>query len=195
MILTKHHKHPGHETQRIQWSRAVAVILPILLLLTFQLIRPDESPGQLSRFHTELEGEQHCLKCHNPDYEILPEKCLECHLELKKRINTEKGFHRDKNEGCEACHPEHQGMDAVLIDWDEDDFDHEEIGCSLTGAHSEVKDCQACHRPPNRIPRKKGRSYLMKSSHCSACHQSPHLTKYPACTDCHTQTSWQVEPW
>jgi uncharacterized paraquat-inducible protein A len=192
-------KHPHNQSKknqnRVWWPKAGFILLAILLLLSFQLIRPDESPGPLSSFHTELEGEQNCSKCHNEDYETDPEKCLNCHLELKQRIEAEKGFHQDKNEGCEACHPEHQGEDAVLIDWDKEDFEHAEIGCSLSGVHQKIKNCRECHRPPNQIPRKKGTSYLMKSSHCTACHISPHLEKYPSCTDCHTQVSWRVDPW
>jgi hypothetical protein len=185
-----------NSTKKIYIRFPAGIILLILLLfISIQVIRPDESPGELSRFHSELEGENNCQKCHNPDYEVIPEKCLECHSLLKQRIEAEKGYHQDKNEGCEACHTEHQGLGAVLIDWDEDDFDHDEAGCSLTGAHRKVRTCKTCHRPPNQIERKKGNSYLMKSNHCTACHLSPHLKKYPLCTDCHTQNSWTVEPW
>lgn len=191
--MNTHHIQSGKN--QTWWPKAGSMLLAILLLLSFQLIRPDESPGQLSRFHSQLEGEQHCLKCHNQDYEILPEKCLACHQALKQRIEAERGYHQDKNEGCEACHPEHQGAEAILIDWEVEDFDHAEIGCSLSGAHKKVTECGVCHRPPNRLPRKIGKSYLMKSSHCTACHQSPHLEKYPVCLDCHTQASWRVDPW
>ncbi len=185
-----------NKNQNRAWYRQAGfMLMAMLLLLLFQLIMPDESPGPLSRFHSELEGEQHCLKCHNQDFETDPEKCLDCHQELKSRIAAGKGYHQDKDEGCDACHPEHQGENSVLIDWDVEDFDHEEAGCELAGSHQKIKDCQVCHKPPNQLPRKKGKSYLLKSSHCSACHLSPHLGEHPDCTTCHTQASWRVNPW
>lgn len=191
----KSHLLPKRIPRRYRLIKTGLTIQCILLLLLFQAIRSNDSPGPLSRFHTELEGDPNCLKCHNEDYETDPERCLNCHIDLKQRISAGRGFHQDKDEGCDACHPEHQGKDSELIDWDEEDFDHEEIGFTLSGIHLKIKDCRRCHRPPNQLPRKKGRSYLMKSSHCNGCHFPPHNSQFRNCLDCHTQLSWKVNSW
>lgn len=167
----------------------------IPFLYVSQELEGFESPGELCRVHSDLEGAKKCGSCHTEDETVDTEKCLNCHIDLKKRISAKKGYHQDKNEGCEMCHTEHQGVETSLIDWDISDFDHSETGYELVGSHKKIKDCKKCHKSPNQLPRKKSRSFLLKSSSCSACHVSPHPGKYPDCTFCHTSESWTVNTW
>ncbi len=51
------------------------------------------SPGELAKSHSEFEGINNCTKCHTLGKEISGDKCLECHKEIKKRIDEKHGFH------------------------------------------------------------------------------------------------------
>ncbi len=171
-----------------------------LLLFFFSSIKgfsqeytADDAPGPLSPVHVDSPGLLACMKCHNEDFEVVPAKCLSCHREIAERVAAGRGFHRDKGEDCAACHVDHQGEDAPLIDWDPSEFDHEETGAELVGRHAEIRDCRACHRPDNTIPRDKTRSYLFAQSGCLACHASPHPGRQEHCLACHTAGSWRVD--
>ncbi len=153
----------------------------------------DDAPGPLSPVHVDSPGLLACMKCHNEDFEVVPAKCLSCHREIAERVAAGRGFHRDKGEDCAACHVDHQGEDAPLIDWAPSEFDHEETGAELVGRHAEIRDCRACHRPDNTIPRDKTRSYLFAQSGCLACHASPHPGRQEHCLACHTAGSWRVD--
>lgn len=154
-----------------------------------------DAPGDLSAVHQDSPGLASCDKCHNDELEVLVEKCLACHTEVAKRISEGKGYHRDKNEDCIMCHTEHQGPEEPIVLLDPEDFDHEETGAILLGAHAKVTDCFACHRKDNTIPRKKTRSYIFLESGCPACHSPPHPGRQEKCLACHTQNSWEVDIW
>ena len=175
----------------------ITVILNLVLIATilaaFSKATDKKSPGELSLVHAAFERD--CQKCHDQNNEVTPTKCLNCHRELAKRIKAKKGYHSDKDEECSACHSEHQGKDEKLFDLDPADFDHSETGYTLTGMHKKVSKCESCHFTHNSYKRQKSKSYLLKSSHCNACHQSPHLGIKGSCNDCHQTNSWDVDIW
>jgi hypothetical protein len=179
----------------LRHSLFVLVILLFLPLWAQQKFDVSDAPGELSKFHAESPGLKNCEKCHNEDLEVLPSKCLSCHGEIGSRISQDRGFHCDKGEDCAVCHVEHQGADAQLVPLDPEDFDHEETGAVLLGAHQTIKDCRQCHRKDNTIPRQKFWSYLFKGSGCQVCHSSPHPGNQHKCLACHSQTNWQVDIW
>ena len=151
-------------------------------------------PGPLSASHASKPGEGDCSACHVSPGKTGPAKCLACHTEIASRIAAHRGFHRDKAEDCGVCHAEHQGRQADLLNLDPADFDHAETGADLQGAHLKVKSCETCHAPANVLPRKFGRSYLLKAAGCKGCHQSPHPGRQDRCLSCHDQDSWFVGP-
>ena len=79
------------------------------------------SPGPLSRAHQALEGGlETCTKCHVAGKQLAPERCLECHTELKARVEEKRGFHGrlpPADRQCRNCHHEHQGREEQLVDW------------------------------------------------------------------------------
>lgn len=154
-----------------------------------------ENDVVMSRVHRDFGSASSCGLCHGENNEIEPARCLKCHTHLGERIAAKRGYHADKDEGCDACHPEHQGPDAPLIDWDPSDMDHEETGYVLEGKHREVKDCRVCHSKSRTVPRKHAVSYLLKDNQCTACHRSPHWNITVKCTDCHHKRSWRVDDW
>jgi len=155
-----------------------------------------DAPGPLSASHAAKPGIKDCATCHTPDRDVLPGKCLACHQEIAIRIKEGRGFHKDKAEGCGACHVEHRGPDAGLLPLDPKDFDHSETGTVLAGAHARVAGCDRCHysgASGAAFPRATGRSYLLRDTSCSACHVSPHPGDQDECLACHGLESWRVD--
>ena len=172
--------------------RLLLAVACLTVLGSPQEYTADDAPGPMSPSHTDSPGLLKCLKCHNDDFEVEASRCLACHTEIAQRIASEHGYHRDKPEDCAVCHTEHEGEDTILIVLDPEDFDHDETGAVLEGPHAEVKDCRACHRKDNTIPRKASQSYLFVQTGCRACHASPHPGRQDVCLKCHTQNSWRV---
>lgn len=145
------------------------------------------SPGKLSRVHSHLTGINKCVSCHTEKKKADPLKCLSCHKDLAQRINSKRGFHKDKKEDCITCHPEHQGEDFKLIDWNPKEFDHSETGYILTGLHKKITDCNKCHSSLNRVPGKKSKTYLLQNTQCGGCHPDAHKGQLgKACDKCHS---------
>lgn len=174
---------------------AVPLSLLALSLLAQMKFDVSDAPGPLSRYHAESPGLKNCEKCHDEELEVQPALCLACHKEIALRISEGRGYHRDKGEDCAVCHAEHQGEDVPLVPLDPEDFDHEETGAVLKGAHRTVKDCRLCHRKDNTITKQNFRSYLFKKSGCLSCHNSPHPGREERCLECHNQSDWRVDIW
>ena len=77
----------------------IVSLYPILrLLIPFFLIIPlrgQFSPGELSKYHEDLEGTLNCIKCHELRKKELSDGCIICHSPLKNRIDAGTGFHKD----------------------------------------------------------------------------------------------------
>jgi hypothetical protein len=145
------------------------------------------SPGKLSKSHTHLSGVANCSQCHTEKKKADPLKCLACHRDLAERIKAGRGWHRAKTNGCITCHPEHQGEDFKLIEWDLKKFSHSETGFPLAGLHKKITDCAACHATANALSPKKGKTYLLKDAGCAACHSDPHRGQLGTqCAQCHS---------
>jgi hypothetical protein len=165
------------------------------------------SPGELSQAHEKLEGLSNCTKCHAAGEQLSPDKCLECHAEIRIRMSAGKGFHGRLEPGaraCEQCHHEHQGRDFAIVDWGEGGqrkFDHARIGYPLRGKHAPV-ECAACHdsrRVADQALRElvgKGRKTLLGAPvACSACHFDEHRGQMGQdCKKCHNEQGWKPAP-
>ena len=80
------------------------------------------SPGDLSKSHEEIDGQDNCNECHSGGKATIDTKCLNCHdhKDLKKRIDARKGFHASnkvRGKKCEKCHLEHRGRNFDLRGW------------------------------------------------------------------------------
>jgi hypothetical protein len=141
-------------------------------------------PGPLSRAHSSLEGELNCPKCHAAGKTIEAARCLACHQKVSDRMAANKGVHREVTGDCEACHQEHQGVEADIRPLDPAEFDHAaETGFAFEGKHAGLaKNCPACH---------KVRSYMANERDCGFCHAEPHQGAMPQkCEACHTPAGW-----
>jgi hypothetical protein len=152
---------------------AFAAVLSGLFLFTLIGPRGQEvqtkltPPGPLSRAHGSLEGELNCTKCHSAGKTIEAARCLACHRNVSDRTAAKKGVHREVTGDCEACHQEHQGVEADIRPLDPAEFDHAaETGFAFEGKHAGLaKNCPACH---------KVRSYMANERDCGFCHAEPH---------------------
>ncbi len=165
------------------------------------------SPGELSRAHQSREGGlQTCTKCHVAGQQLSPERCLECHTELKGRVEQKLGFHGrlpPAERQCQSCHHEHQGRDETLVDWGKGGqkaFDHSRTGFELKGKHRSL-DCAKCHDPRRisdpvvtaALQRSPGRkTFLGQPTACNACHFDEHRGQLGTdCQRCHSEEGWK----
>jgi len=155
------------------------------------------SPGDLTDYHAHLEGMKNCTQCHVLGQKISNDKCLECHKELKTRIDQKKGYHSStevKGKNCSTCHNEHHGRTFKLIRFEAEKFNHNLAGYKLEGAHAK-KTCRDCHKPEHiKVAelKKKKYTYLGLDTKCASCHVDYHQnTLSTSCEKCHNNTAFK----
>lgn len=177
-------------------SRRTAMALVALLALMAQSRSARAqllSPGDLTRPHSHLEGDDSCDKCHSSGRRVAETKCLDCHDALQRRVRAKAGLHGKTYRGqkCVKCHVEHIGRSGRLVRWPGGDmkrFQHRLAGWRLGGKHRKVR-CLECH--DQKTPRG-GRTFLGLSRSCDSCHNDPHAGRLgTSCTSCHSESSWK----
>lgn len=194
------------------WFRRIAKIPPtaVALALSFCGLTPAQiAPGPLSRAHQQLEGLTKCGSCHNFGSSTSDLKCLECHAEIRRRVDARLGFHSRAYKSsagetdCRRCHKEHSGLGSALIRLDRRNFDHlAQTGFALAGKHLRQK-CENCHAAA-KIPaaaraeiklKDLNRSFLGLRRECTACHKDPHQDQLGSdCLRCHSQDAFKPAP-
>lgn len=158
------------------------------------------SPGELSNAHKDLEGMDHCTQCHTIGKSLSNENCLQCHGEIRSRIQTKKGYHATvASKQCVECHKEHHGRNFSIIRFDRSAFDHTPVGFTLDNKHASLK-CEECHTS-ERIAAKDiralsaeriSRTMLGLSKECRSCHTDEHKGQFTAsCDQCHDTKEWK----
>ncbi len=143
--------------------------------------------------HAEVGGE--CKVCHTAPWEAatMADRCVVCHTEISAELNTNNGLHgiflqaQTSSSGfqipvtvslnlfgasqatplkCLACHPEHRGAHAALVEMDLSDFPHDKLNFSLH-SHQQKTDgksfaCADCHAGEYDAP--------FETSNCVDCH-------------------------
>lgn len=177
-----------------RWRRGAVVLVGFILLASFgytqaqRLIEKLVIPGPLVEGHSKFEGQ--CEKCHEPFSQTTQSKlCLDCHKEIAADRQTHTRFHGRQtdalNRECRACHTEHKGRNADIMQLDRERFDHDLTSYRLVYAHKSV-ECSACHA--SRTP------FHKTSSLCVDCHKKadPHKGRLgDRCDNCHSPTSWR----
>lgn len=149
------------------------------------------NPGPLSNPHKSLDGIKNCTKCHSASQGLPNEKCLDCHTEIKERIEARKGYHARVTGDCYTCHSEHKGRNYDVTGLSRLPFDHADTGWPLTGAH-ETAECKDCHT--QKRPGTNRTTYLGADSRCITCHENIHGSqkpKFQKCQSCHYTKDWE----
>lgn len=171
------------------WAARVGALVGALLLwalpATAQNIESVLRPGDLIRGHAKWEDD--CAQCHvRFDRSAQNERCTACHKDIGADMRQRTGFHgRQKAQPCRACHTDHKGRDARIVELDPQRFDHAATDYPLRGRHRGV-ECRSCHAP--------GRKYSQAPQDCASCHKKddPHRGQLGAqCADCHGETDWK----
>jgi hypothetical protein len=177
-----------------------------LALWCCTLAQAQIAPGPLSRAHQHLEGVTKCASCHEFGGATRSFKCLECHAEIKRRVDAKIGFHGRNYKGttgetdCHRCHQEHKGLATPLIKLDRQNFDHQaQTGFALVGKHLQQK-CNACHVAA-KVPaaaraeikqKDLNRSFLGLRRECVICHKDEHQGQLGTdCLRCHTMNGFK----
>lgn len=134
----------------------VGSTLLIGLLFNLGTLHAQMSPGELSHSHQALEGALKCASCHSFGTGGAHLKCLDCHVEIRRRLEQKAGYHAQIIRGtgnaassdCARCHAEHNGRAFELVRWrvPKAKFDHRQAGFMLQGRHAGLS-CQQCHQP------------------------------------------------
>ena len=142
------------------------------------------APGALSLAHAELDLSEDCQSCHTKGKQIDYDKCLDCHEEIRDKMDSKSGLHGIASEECLDCHSEHHGPEANIAYFDEANFDHTKTGWLLEGRHRLLK-CEACHLKD---------TFLLDNTECVHCHQDFHEGEYGQdCAECHNQDTFRME--
>jgi hypothetical protein len=168
------------------------ILINVFFLLAISLTA-QISPGDLAEVHKHLEGMANCTQCHTLGEKVSNEKCLDCHKEIKVRIDGQRGYHYSdeiRGKQCVECHNDHHGRKFEIIRFDKDKFNHNLTGYELEGAHM-AKQCDDCHKSEFIIDaevKDKQFTYLGLGTSCLDCHEDYHQNTLSVnCTDCHGQ--------
>lgn len=187
----------------------IAAIATTSILIALPAAAQFFSPGPLARPHAQLEGLEKCSSCHEQQKGLSAKLCLDCHVELARRVSKGAGFHgrmaAEKRAACQDCHPDHRGKDFSMVEWEggRDAFDHRQTGWLLKGGHAKVK-CDDCHQRAfitdapvrkllDRFPKQP--TYLGVSERCATCHFDEHRGQLGnECQKCHDEVAWKKAP-
>ncbi len=144
-------------------------------------------PGQVTRAHEKQE--QNCTNCHDrSNVRTQSSLCLDCHKDVAADVRDHRGFHgRMANSGageCRACHTEHKGRAADIVQLNPARFDHHLTDFALEGAHSAL-ECDGCH--------KTGQAWRKAPATCVGCHKADDVHRgqfTKSCGECHSAMSW-----
>jgi len=144
-------------------------------------------PGKVTSAHAKLEST--CADCHDrANTRTQTSLCLDCHKQIAADVATHRGYHgRMANAGageCRACHTEHKGRTADIVQLDRAHFDHQLTDFALQGAHAALP-CESCHKPQT--------AWSAVAVTCAGCHKGEDVHRgqfTQSCSDCHSSNDW-----
>jgi hypothetical protein len=144
-------------------------------------------PGKVTRAH--VKQEENCANCHDrTNVRKQSSLCLDCHKDVAADVREHHGYHgRMTNAGvgeCSACHTEHKGREADIVQLGRAQFDHHMTDFALEGAHAAL-ECDSCHKPHV--------AWRKAPMTCVGCHKNDdvhHGQFTQSCGECHSVKSW-----
>lgn len=146
-------------------------------------------PGPVIEAHASIE--ESCDSCHASDDALSQDVlCGACHQNVLADRSTGRGFHglfpNAIESECFSCHQEHEGRDAMAVEFEPVTFDHRFTNFPLDGSHEEVA-CNDCHES--------GAAYREATEQCSDCHggDDVHMGVLgTSCESCHASIGWEA---
>jgi len=171
------------------WVSVVIAVCAVAWVAASQFL----SPGQLSRAHREVEGDNQCTRCHSAGRRVDTEGCVRCHGDIGRQRAQKMGLHGKKfrDQDCGGCHVEHLGLSHTLVRWPggrREAFPHQDTGFALRGGHVDVT-CNKCH---DRRNERGVATFLGLRAACASCHEDPHDGRFgERCLDCHNEQKFK----
>jgi len=164
---------------------AIALMLP--LAATAQIFEKLVMPGRVIEGHAEVEAD--CGACHDADSDAARASlCTSCHEDIGRDRELGEGFHGRfapaSTSECVACHTDHEGRDADIVNLHAGVFDHALSDFPLGGKHA-LAACSDCHAPDQ--------AYHEAPLVCGSCHSDDDVhdgALGQACGDCHNDDGW-----
>jgi hypothetical protein len=152
-------------------------------------------PGKVTHAHEKQEGD--CANCHDrSNVRTQTSLCLDCHKEIAADVRQKTGFHgRMPNAGageCKACHTEHKGRTADIVQLSRAQFDHRLTDFALEGEHSALT-CDVCHKAGDPWRKVAATGTAKGAAPCAGCHKpedAHHGQFKQSCGECHSSVSW-----
>ena len=144
-------------------------------------------PGKVTQAHEKQE--ESCANCHDrSNVRTQTSLCVDCHKDIAADLKQQHGYHgRMTNAGvgeCRACHTEHRGRKADIVQLSRVQFDHHLTDFALEGAHAAL-GCESCH--------KKGEPWRKAPVTCIGCHKADDVHRgqfTQSCGECHSSLTW-----
>jgi hypothetical protein len=144
-------------------------------------------PGPVTQAHVKQEAD--CSNCHDrTNVRTQSALCLDCHKAIATDVHDRHGYHgRMPNAGageCRACHTDHKGRGADIVQLAPAQFDHALTEFALAGAHRALS-CASCHQA--------GEPWRKAPVGCAACHKADdvhHGQFTQECGECHGSATW-----
>jgi hypothetical protein len=137
--------------------------------------------------HSQLDND--CNACHTAPWSgrTMADRCLVCHTPVANELRSRSGMHgwllgTTSSPTCAGCHPEHNGPDGVLTD-----FNHDRFAFKLVGKHATLA-CSQCHISPASL-----QDFRATPQGCFSCHGKDDTHKGAfgtQCGQCHTAAGW-----
>ena len=171
--------------QRLGLCVLVALGLVQIPTAAAQSIESILAPGKVIQGHAKYEDD--CAQCHVKfDRAAQNGLCMSCHKDIGADVKAHTGFHgRSKPQACSACHTDHKGRNAQIVELDKKAFDHAITDYRLRGKHENVA-CEKCHQA--------GKKYSEAPLDCNSCHKKDDVHKGGLgvkCADCHSEATWK----
>ena len=148
----------------------VAIVLILILAVTFVFPAQMVSPGPLSTGHSVAAAR--CFACHTPWRGASNEQCIACHVLADIGLRTTTGtpiapksvkasFHKELMErNCLACHGAHRSVRPALAS--QQNFNHRLLRPAIQA------QCSDCHTAPDN------KAHRDLKAQCGQCHQQEH---------------------
>jgi hypothetical protein len=151
-------------------------------------VREGTTPIQGYASHAEMESR--CTLCHRPWLRVATARCVTCHTAVENEVAAGIWLHGELEgpEECVACHPDHLGREADIVQPALDRYSHDQTGFSLV-RHRQLADgtdlvCTDCHVSGEDA---------LDPTMCAACHRQMdvpfterHIAEVGAgCLSCH----------